>query len=151
MIHVCTREDLNDCMGIRLEMLKEVNNLPEDYAYDPSFIENSRIHFLSDDQITIFSMVEGKIAGCATLCKLYMMPTFDHPSGKRGHLMNVYTRKEYRKQGIGREMVEYLMDWAIRNGLTEISLDSTQAGRKFYEACGFQTSTECMVINLKSR
>lgn len=150
MIKICTKDDIQDCMDIRLEMLKEVNHLPDHYEYDTFFIENSYKHFLSDSQITVFSMVDDKIAGCATLCLLVMMPTFDHPTGKRGHLMNVYTRKEYRHQGIGKEMVQFLIDWAKENGLTEISLDSTEAGRILYKSCGFQDSEECMVLNIRA-
>lgn len=40
-----------------------------------------------------------KIIGCATICYFTIMPTFSHPTGKRAHLMNVYTLKDYRRQG----------------------------------------------------
>lgn len=35
-----------------------------------------------------------------TLCYVDMMPTFSHPTGKRAHLMNVYTNRLYRRQGV---------------------------------------------------
>ena len=74
------------------------------------------------------------------------MPTFDHPTGKRAHLMNVYTKNEYRRRGIARKMVELLIEKTWEKGVTEISLDATASGRPLYESMGFTGSTECMVL-----
>ena len=74
------------------------------------------------------------------------MPTFSHPTGKRAHLMNVYTRKEYRRQGIAKKMVELLIEDAKEKHATEISLDATESGRPLYESLGFKASDECMVM-----
>jgi ribosomal protein S18 acetylase RimI-like enzyme len=77
-----------------------------------------------------------------------IMPTFSHPTGKRAHLMNVYTRNEYRRQGIARQMVEMLIRDALERGATEISLDATTMGRPLYESLGFVDSKECMVLTI---
>jgi len=74
------------------------------------------------------------------------MPTFSHPTGRRAHLMNVYTRSTYRRQGIARKMVEMLIDATWAKGATEISLDATVMGRPLYESLGFKNSTEGMVL-----
>ena len=74
------------------------------------------------------------------------MPTFSHPTGKRAHLMNVYTKCEYRCQGIARKMVELLIEKTWEKGATGISLDATALGRPLYESIGFTNSTECMVL-----
>ncbi|MBR2820416.1 MAG: GNAT family N-acetyltransferase, partial [Clostridiales bacterium] len=60
--------------------------------------------------------------------------------------MNVYTRNEYRRQGLARKMVEMLIEDAWNKGATEISLDATKLGRPLYESLGFKDSTECMVL-----
>ena len=60
--------------------------------------------------------------------------------------MNVYTAKDYRRKGIGVKMVNMLIDEAWKNGATEISLDSTEAGRPLYLKCGFVESGECMTL-----
>ena len=63
--------------------------------------------------------------------------------------MNVYTRSEYRRQGIARKMVNMLIDETWKRGATEISLDATTMGRPLYESLGFTNSTEGMVLTRK--
>lgn len=142
-----TRDDIELLMSSRLEMLRVVNALPEDYIFSDELVERSREYFEKGNQTTVLA-VDGTVIGCATLCYMEMMPTFSHPTGKRAHLMNVYTRSEYRRQGIALHMLQMLIDEAKAKGVTEISLDATQSGRPLYERCGFSESEECMVLSL---
>lgn len=146
---IATDEDRERLISSRLEMLRVVNDLPEDYAFDPVLEKESRDYFDAGDQTTILALEQGQVIGCATLCYVRMMPTFSHPTGKRAHLMNVYTREQYRRQGIAARMVEMLIQEARTRGVTEISLDATESGRLLYERLGFRASQECMVLNLQ--
>ena len=65
--------------------------------------------------------------------------------------MNVYTRNEYRRQGIARRMVQLLIEESWKAGVTEISLDATESGRPLYESLGFTDSTECMVLTREKK
>ena len=141
--------DIEALMEIRLEMLRVVNGLDENAAFDKILMDTSREYFLNGDQTTVFAMDGDRIAGCATISYITIMPTFSHPSGKRGHLMNVYTRKEYRRQGVGQLMVNFLIDEAKSRGVTEISLDATEMGHPLYKSLGFNENTTAMTIELK--
>ena len=143
---IATKEDIELMMSSRLEMLKVVNGLPADYQYTDDFVRESRDYFLNGDQTTVLAIDNGEVIGCASMSYMWIMPTFSHPTGKRAHLMNVYTRNEYRRQGIARKMVEMLIDATWAKGATEISLDATVMGRPLYESLGFKNSTECMVL-----
>ena len=145
-IKIATKDDIEDMMSSRLEMLKVVNNLPEDYKYTDEMINKSRDYFLNGNHLSVLAYDEGEVIGCASMSFIRIMPTFDHPTGKRAHLMNVYTRSEYRRQGIARKMVGLLIDESWKAGATEISLDATESGRPLYESMGFVDSTECMVL-----
>ena len=145
-IRIAGKNDIGLMMSSRLEMLKEVNSLDADYQYSEDFVEESRRYFLEGDQSTVLALDGERVIGCATICYITIMPTFSHPTGKRAHLMNVYTAKEYRKHGIGMKMVNMLIEDAWNKGATEISLDATEAGRPLYRKCGFEDSEECMVL-----
>ena len=143
---IATAKDIDLLMSSRLEMLKVVNGLPQDYQYDDVIVNESRDYFLNGDHITVLVIDNGEVIGCASMSFMRIMPTFSHPTGKRAHLMNVYTRSEYRRQGIARKMVEILIDETWKRGATEISLDATTMGRPLYESLGFKPTTEGMVM-----
>ena len=141
---ITTNDDIELLIESRLTMLKEVNNLPDDYEYPQEFIDCSREYFLNGDQTTVLALDGDKIAGCASISYITMMPTFSHPTGKRAHL-----DPAYRGQGIAKKMVNMLIDEAWSRGATEISLDATKMGRPLYEKLGFYNSTEAMAISKK--
>lgn len=145
-IRFATKEDIELLMSSRLEMLKVVNGLPADYQYTDEFVKISRDYFLNGDQTTVLAVDDGKVIGCASMSYIRIMPTFSHPTGKRAHLMNVYTRNEYRRRGIARKMCEMLIGDAWNRGATEISLDATTMGRPLYESLGFKSTSEGMVL-----
>ena len=145
-IRIAKKDDIEEMMNSRLEMLKVVNNLSEDYEYSDEIINESREYFLNGDHITVLAFDGDEVVGCASMSFMRIMPTFSHPTGRRAHLMNVYTRNEFRRQGIARKMVELLIEETWKKGVTEISLDATESGRPLYVSMGFTDSTECMVL-----
>ncbi|RHV12688.1 GNAT family N-acetyltransferase [Clostridium sp. OM05-9] len=144
-----TKADMKILMKLRLEMFREVNGLSGEYEYDENFIFESRRYFESGEQTTVIASDGETLVGCASLSYTWIMPTFSHPTGNRAHLMNVYTRADYRRRGISKKMVEILIDEAKENGVTEISLDATEMGRPLYESLGFKASDSCMVMDLE--
>lgn len=146
---IATNEDIDELMRIRLEMLRIVNDMPSDYNFPEEMVSSSRRYFLEGNQVTILAVDNGITVGCASISYIKVMPTFSHPTGLRSHLMNIYTKEEYRRQGIAGKMIEMLIDGARKRGVTEISLDATEEGRPLYEKLGFHASEECMVMDLK--
>ena len=93
-------------------------------------------------------MDNGSVVGCGTICYTELMPTFDHPTGHRAHLMNIYVRRDFRRRGIAREIVKVLVETAKSRGVTEISLDATASGRPLYESLGFVQNNAGMILTL---
>lgn len=145
-IRIATKDDIELLMSSRFEMLKVVNNLPQDYEYTDEFVNESRDYFLNGDHTTVLAIDNDEVIGCASMSYLRIMPTFSHPTGRRAHLMNVYTRDEYRRRGIARQMCGMLIEEAWNRGATEISLDATTMGRPLYESLGFTASGEGIVL-----
>lgn len=145
---IATKDDIDILMTVRLEMLRKVNDLSEDYQFSKELIEKSRNYFADGNQTTVLAIQDGIAVGCASISYIEIMPTFSHPTGKRAHIMNVYTKADYRRKGIARKLVQMLIDEAEEKGVTEISLDATDLGKALYESLGFCKSDECMVMNL---
>lgn len=145
---IANKENIDLLMSIRLEMLRKVNALSDNYVFLDEFIANSMRYFLEGNQTTSIALEKGKVVACASMSYIELMPTFSHPTGNRAHLMNVYTNDDYRRQGVAHKLVQILIDEAKEKGVTEISLDATDLGRPLYESLGFCASDECMVMNL---
>jgi ribosomal protein S18 acetylase RimI-like enzyme len=65
------------------------------------------------------------------------MPTFHNPTGRKAYIMNMYTKPEYRRNGIAYKTLDLLIEEAKRKGITAISLEATDMGRPLYEKYGF--------------
>lgn len=146
-VRAALADDMQELLTIRREMLAIVNNVPESGISD-EIMQRSEEYFRGGDQTTALAYCGERFVGCATICWLAVMPTYSHPSGKRAHIMNVYTRAEFRRMGAARKMVTFLLDEARRCGATSITLDATESGRPLYGALGFCGSEEHMELIL---
>ncbi len=162
-IYKTTKDDIDDLMRVRLETLRAVNEMNDDAQFSETLVNCARDYFLNGDQTTVFAedseasekssnnasgKSKGKIIGCASMSYITIMPTYEHPTGKRAFLMNVYVNKNYRRQGIAQKMITILIEEAKERGCSEISLDATQAGRPVYKTLGFCDNDEAMILNL---
>ncbi len=137
---------IDDCMALRWEMMKLLNENSE-AELNETLLKNADKYFTNGDQTTMLAYDGEALVGCASICYITLMPTFAHPTGKRAHIMNVYTRESHRRQGIARRMMTMLLDEARHRGVTHVTLDSTESGRPLYMSMGFN-STDSMGIIL---
>ncbi len=86
-----------------------------------------------------------EIIGSATLL---IEQKFIHNGGKAGHIEDVVTRKGYEGKGIGKGIIQSLIDTAKKNGCYKITLDCDEKVVEFYEKAGFKKKGIMMRINL---
>ncbi|HXJ88035.1 MAG TPA: GNAT family N-acetyltransferase [Candidatus Binatia bacterium] len=67
---------------------------------------------------------------------------------RRATILNVYTEPEYRRRGIGRQIMETIIAWCKQEGFARVSLHASEHGRPLYEYLGFVDSNE-MRLNLR--
>lgn len=135
-------------LRIRLDCLKDVGNLPADYGFAPEFIAATRDFLRTAAQTTLLTMDGSMPIACATICYKTCIPTLGHPTGRRAHIMNVYTAEGYRRQGLAKQLMLALHAEAEARGVTEITLDATDEGRRLYTALGYQASDEAMYLDI---
>ncbi|WP_024856876.1 GNAT family N-acetyltransferase [Ruminococcus albus] len=64
-------------------------------------------------------------------------PYSANPTGKIGVLSSMYVAPEFRRRGIAKCLLGYVMRWARRNGIGTIHITASEQGMKLYESCGF--------------
>ncbi len=91
-----------------------------------------------DAQIYVAESVEGLLIGYVLGMILDLVPeTFEPERG--GFLADIYVMESYRHQGIGRALVQQLMNWFKRNGIQHVEwyvATENQSGRRFWESIG---------------
>ena len=59
-------------------------------------------------------------------------------TGRFGTMLNVYTKPEYRRQGISRKLVSMALEYARKEQLSYVELDSTNDGLALYKSLEFE-------------
>lgn len=134
-------------LKMRREMLGIIYDRDEE-SFEGDFSDLTETFFKNGDQTTVLAFEGEAPIGCATVCYIELMPTVDHLNGKRAHIMNVYVREGYRRRGIAREMLSYILDEAKRRGVSYVSLDATEQGKPLYKTLGFDNNNENMGVTL---
>ena len=60
------------------------------------------------------------------------------PNGRIGTVLNVYTKQDWRKQGLASGVMKELLNLAREKQVSRLSLISSEMGKKLYENLGFQ-------------
>ena len=144
--------DLDLLVKTRIEVLRAANGLDGDvemskvesgsYLYYKSALQNGR-H-------TAYLVFDGNsFIGAGGISYYTVMPTFHNPSGKKAYIMNMYTKPDYRRKGIATKTLDLLVRDAKEHGVTAISLEATDIGRKLYEKYGFVAMKSEMELPLE--
>ncbi len=137
---IATLEDLDFLTTSRIEVLRAANKL--DDSVDMSEVEKqSRSYYkkalVDGSHVAILVMDEGTFVGAGGISYYSVMPTYHNPTGMKAYVMNMYTKPEYRRQGIALHTLDMLVNDARKRGITDITLEATDMGRPLYEKYGF--------------
>lgn len=137
-------------MEYRKADLKDVEQLTElrkrqlidEGGYSDVNIDKELVNYfaigIGNGQLIIWVAAEKeKIIGTAGVCFFQYPPSFRNPTGKIAYITNVYTRDEYRKQGIASGLLELVMKEIRQEGCQFARLHASEEGRKMYEKLGF--------------
>ncbi|MFV0399486.1 MAG: GNAT family N-acetyltransferase [Oscillospiraceae bacterium] len=132
--------DLDNLVAIRVKVLKAANLLPDnaDLSEVESESRDYYSHSLADGSHIAYLVYDGdKIVGAGGMSLYRVLPTCHNPSGRKAYIMNMYTDPDYRRRGIGRKLLDLLVQAVREEGISYISLEATEMGRPLYEKYGF--------------
>lgn len=137
-------EELDTILEMRMEVLADV--FKQDYKKMTSkewiqLREENRRYYMrelpSGGHVACFAYIDNKIIGCGGVCLYSEMPSPDNRNGKCAYLMNVYVRPAYRGLGIGKKIVEWLINVSKQEGAGKIYLESSNSAKVMYKEIGF--------------
>lgn len=145
-----TLQDINALVELRIEMRNERES-PEGVDL-VLFRENTRAYYhnrMADGSyVSWVAAKNGRIVAMSGMYFYEVPPTYSNINGMVAYVMSVYTKPEYRRQGIAQALFEHLLAQAKSKGCTEISLNASSMGRPMYEKYGFAIDNQAMKLHL---
>lgn len=146
-----TINDIDDLVRTRIEFIKEVQNLETDF--DLSSLKESLCNYFTNTIgenafIAWLALDNNRIVATSGLCFYTLPPSYKNLSGKVAYIMNMYTVREYRNQGIAAHLFQRVIEEARGLGYKKISLHATESGKPLYTRFGFKEKDDEMVLNL---
>jgi len=106
--------------SVRRAVFIEEQNVPENIDFDGS--DTDYIHVLAWDK-------NNRPVGTARI-------------NRKGRIGRMAVLKNYRRQGIGRKMIQTLMDYGRKNSITDFHVSSQITATGFYKKMGFEPTGE---------
>jgi glucosamine-phosphate N-acetyltransferase len=100
------------------------------------------LFFLKNHFIFVIE-IDNQIVATGTL---FIEPKLIHDVSKIGHIEDIIVSKEYRKMGLGKKMINYLVNLAKQQKCYKVILNCTNNYISFYEKCSFKLTNNQMSI-----
>jgi len=139
-IRLATVGDIDELIRVRQDFNDELHPRPDDLHAE--LADQLRTYLperiASDQFAAVLGYVDGTLASAAFLLVIEYPANCPIPHGRVGLLLNVYTYPQYRRRGLGGQVVAAAIDRARELGLDAIDLEATDLGRGLYAQMGFE-------------
>ncbi len=144
MVELCRLTDIDRLVEWRREVLSSVFGNEPDDALLASNREFFMHHVSNGSHIAVVACRDGAEAGCGAVCFYDEMPSPDNPTGRCAYIMNMYVRKEFRREGIATDILKYLISASRDRKCGKIYLETTDMARNVYSDIGFHNMKDLM-------
>ena len=140
--------DIDMLVDNRLQFVCSIRNIADRDEFRMNTREYAKKHLEDNSLIAFIAMDNGKIVSSCILCIYETLPVPSCLNGKIGLLLNVYTLKDYRHQGLSYSLLTQLIEEAKLLEVGKIQLDYTEDGYHLYKKIGFEKLDREMVLKL---
>ena len=142
-----TDHELDRFIQIRISQLRE-EGAQEDIDLTPSLKDYYVRHMADGTFVSWLALKDGKIIGTSGMSFVEKPPYFGCPEGKIGLLSSMYTDPDYRRRGIGRELLSRVIGEARAYGCSVVQITASDMGVYLYTDFGFVKNENFMQYKL---
>ena len=142
-----TEKELNTFIDIRINQLRE-EGAKEDIDLRPALRDYYDRHMADGTFVSWLALDDDTIVGTSGMSFVEKPPYFGCPSGKIGLLSSMFTAKEYRRQGIAKELLSRVVNEAKEYGCGAVQITASDMGVHLYTDFGFKKNGNFMQYNL---
>ena len=134
-----TQNDIELIATIRVSLINEDSGLTDGekstlYRNNFIYLQNA---MKSGLYFAFLAYYGEKCVGTSSACLYSVLPGKKLPKGKQAYIQNVYVFPEYRRKGVGMELIRLTVCKAIKMGHSRITLSATEKGSALFKKCGF--------------
>jgi len=144
-IRRASTDDLETLVEHREIMFREIGYTGEAAFETMSarFREWLLVHMKDGDYLAWLVLArDGSVAAGAGLWLMDWPPHMIGQGLRRGNILNVYTKNDFRRLGLARALMETALAWCRDNQVDTIILHASTAGKSLYESMGFVPTNE---------
>ena len=139
--------ELDLFIQMRVEQLRE-EGAREEIDLTPALKDYYHRHMADDTFVSWIALDGETIVGTSGMSIVEKPPYFGCPSGKIGLLSSMFTSREYRRKGIGKELLSRVVDEARARGCGTVQITASDMGILLYSSFGFTKNDHFMQYRL---
>lgn len=139
--------DLDTFIDMRITQLRE-EGATEDIDLVPNLKDYYKRHMEDGTFVSWLALDGEKIIGTSGMSFVEKPPYFGCPNGRIGLLSSMFTHPDYRRCGIGKELLRRVVEEARDYGCGAVHITASDMGVKLYTAFGFKHNGNFMQYNL---
>jgi GNAT superfamily N-acetyltransferase len=151
-LRLATKDDIKQLIEFRIKFLKEVRvDAPTDRLdeYREVMKDYLEREMSSGNYVAWLAVVNNEIIATSGIITIQRLPQLWNMTGKEAYIMNMFTKPEWRRKGIGSAILEKLLEEARNRGIEAVKLHATPMGRSLYEKYGFKMGFPDMYLYLE--
>lgn len=141
-----TEKDLDTFIEMRICQLREEGS-KENVDLKPALKDYYDRHMADGTFVSWLAADGDKIVGTSGMSFVEKLPYFSCPNGKIGLLSSMFTAKDYRRQGIAKELLTRIVNEAKEYGCGCVQITASDMGVLLYSDFGFVKNGNFMQYN----
>lgn len=142
-----TFQELDEFIVMRINQLRE-EGAEEDIDLKPALNDYYKRHIFEGTFVSWLAYENDKIVGTSGISFIEKPPYFGCANGKIGILSSMFTVREYRRQGIAKELLSRVINEAKEYGCRMVQITASDTGVLLYTDFGFKKSNNFMQYKL---
>lgn len=143
-----TEDELDTFINMRINQLRE-EGAKEDIDLKPALKNYYNKHMADGTFVAWLAIDNEKIIGTSGMSFVEKPPYFGCPSGKMGLLSSMFTSKDYRRQGIAKELLKRVVSEAREYGCGTVQITASDMGVLLYRNFGFVGNSNFMQYKIE--
>lgn len=142
-----TTDDVQQLVKLRKKQLIDEGGCLEKNIDDE--LKNYFFTSISNRTLVVWNACKNNdIIGTCGVCFFQYPPSFSNTTGKVAYITNVYTKDEFRRQGVATKLLEYIMEEIKNRDYRFVRLHASSQGKALYAQIGFTDAEGFMVKKL---